>query len=143
MEIAISLLCISDYDAVMELWNQCEGIGLSEADSRESIQAYLHRNSGMSFIASSGDGAVIGAILAGHDGRRGYLHHLAVHPSHRRKGIGGRLVEHALAALKGAGIGKVHLFIFNTNTSGLAFWEASGWKLRNDIAIVSKTIESS
>ncbi|MBN2234543.1 MAG: GNAT family N-acetyltransferase [Opitutales bacterium] len=142
MEIAISTLRINDYNAVMALWNQCDGIGLSEADSRESIQAYLDRNPGMSFIASAGDGAALGAILAGHDGRRGYLHHLAVHPSHRRKGIGGRLVEHALAALKEAGIGKVHLFIFNTNTSGLAFWEASGWKLRTDIAIVSKTIES-
>jgi N-acetylglutamate synthase len=128
------------YEGVFALWQQCEGVGLSEADSRESVQAYLSRNPGMSFIATD-DGAVVGAVLCGHDGRRGYLHHLAVHPQARRRSLGRRLVEQCLRALQQAGIEKSHIFIFNQNEGGIAFWKSVGWTPRSDISIMSKTIE--
>jgi putative acetyltransferase len=99
MNIEIRPFTMVAYDRVLALWQQCEGVGLSEADSRESIQAYLSRNPGMSFIAT-GDGAVVGAVLCGHDGRRGYIHHLAVHPQSRRRSVGRRLVEQCLRALQ-------------------------------------------
>ena len=86
MNIAISPFTIELYDSVLALWQKCEGVGLSDADSREGIQSYLDRNPWMSFVATV-DGSVVGAILAGHDGRRGYIHHLAVHPDHRRQGL--------------------------------------------------------
>lgn len=140
MGITITTLQIDQHDEVIALWKACEGVGLSEADSRESINAYLQRNPGMSFVATNAEGKIVGAILAGHDGRRGYLHHLAVNPAFRRQGIGSKLVEKALFALRQEGIRKVHLFIFETNASGLAFWEASGWTRRNDIGILSKNV---
>ena len=140
MNTEITTFSIDVYEDVLALWKQCEGVGLSDADSRESIQAYLSRNQDMSFVAAI-DGRIVGVILAGHDGRRGYIHHLAVHPSSRRQGIARRLVEHSLAALADAGIQKCHIFIFNDNADGIAFWKSDGWTRRSDISVVSKNIE--
>ena len=128
------------YDAVFALWTECEGVGLSEADSPEGIASYLERNPGMSFVAGE-KGDIIGAVLGGHDGRRGYIHHLAVHPSFRRRAVGRGLVERCLQSLRDEGIRKCHVFIFNENTSGVAFWKAMGWTPRNDIGVISKGID--
>jgi len=141
MTVTISPLTIELHDAVIALWQKCEGVGLSEADSREGIKSYLERNPGMSFVATI-DGAVVGALLAGHDGRRGYIHHLGVHPDHRRKGLGRLLVKKCLAVLGAAGIRKCHLFIFNDNEGGIAFWKSLGWTHRSDIRVASRMIES-
>ena len=140
MNINISPFTIELYDSVLALWQQCEGVGLSDADSRESIQAYLGRNPGMSFVAMS-DGKVVGVVLAGHDGRRGYIHHVAVRPDYRRQGLGRQLVDHCLDVLADAGIQKCHIFIFKTNAGGIAFWESVGWTPRADIGVISKNIE--
>jgi putative acetyltransferase len=142
MDPLISAFTIEFYDAVLALWKQCEGVGLSDADSRENVKSYLDRNPGMSFVAQS-HGRFIGAVLAGHDGRRGYIHHLAVHPNCRRRGIGRQLVSKCLDALRDAGIHKCHLFIFNSNVDGIAFWKSVGWTLRADISVMSRDIERS
>jgi ribosomal protein S18 acetylase RimI-like enzyme len=94
----------------------------------------------LSFITQV-DGVLAGAVLCGHDGRRGYIHHLAVHPQFRRLGIGAQLVDQCLNALREAHIQKCHLFIFNSNENGIAFWKAVGWTPRSDIRITSKSIE--
>jgi len=141
MQIDVVPFTIDVYDDVLMLWEQAEGVGLHDySDSREGIESYLSRNPGLSFVARAG-GTVVGAVLAGHDGRRGYLHYLTVHPDYRRQGIGRRLVDCCLGALQKAGIPKCHLFIFNDNVSGIAFWESVGWTPRTDIAIVSKIID--
>ena len=127
---------ISDHAAAVQLWRITEGIGLSESDSPENIAAYLQRNPGMSFAAVSGE-ALIGAVLSGTDGRRGYLHHLAVDPAWRGLGIGRQLVAHCLQALRRAGLPKCHLFLFRANRSGRQFWEHIGWSLRSDLDVVS------
>ncbi len=139
MNINISQLEIEFYDEILALWQKCDGIGLSDADSRENIKEYLKRNPGMSFIARV-NGKVVGAVLAGHDGRRGYINHLAVHPDCRRNGIGRSLTKHCLKVLEKAGIKKAHIFIFNENSDGIAFWKALGWTERSDIRVISKTI---
>lgn len=130
---------IKRYDEVYGLWDRCSGVGLSGADERDQIAAYLARNPGMSFLALT-DGKVVGTILGGHDGRRGYIHHLAVDDAYRRRGVGRLLLEHCLAALEEAGIQKCHLFIFHENASGIAFWEAQGWTLRQDVRLMSKRL---
>jgi len=132
---------IETYDEVLTLWQQCEGIGLSNADSRENIRYYLERNPGMSFLARTQD-LLIGAVLAGHDGRRGYIHHLAIHPEWRQQGLGRQLVDRCLQALKIGGIQKCHLFIFNDNTGGIAFWKSLEWDFRKDISIISRKLEA-
>lgn len=139
MPAAIRPMDVTDYAAVRNLWESCEGVGLNDADQPEALKAYLERNPGMSCVALAG-GRVVGAALCGHDGRRGYLNHLAVSPAHRQQGIARRLVAHCLAALQTAGIAKCHLFIFTTNTAGRHFWQHIGWELRNDLAVASLTL---
>ena len=136
----ITPFTMTDYAPVIALWELSDGVGLSGADSPENIRFYLERNPSMSFVAKQ-DNMVVGAVLSGHDGRRGYIHHLAVHPDYRRQGIGQQLIDHCFAALHAVGIQKCHLFIFKENQSGIAFWEASGWSYREDIAVMSKMIE--
>lgn len=139
--ITITPFVIEQYDRVIALWDRSAGVGLSGADARDNIAAYLERNPGMSFIALDGED-VVGAILGGHDSRRGYIHHLAVDDRCRRQGIGRDLVDHCLAELKELGIQKCHLFIFHENQEGIAFWEANSWTLRQDIQVMSRHLDS-
>lgn len=140
MNITVAEFTMDAYEPVYRLWERCEGIGLSSADSRPSIQIYLERNPGLSLIAYDGQ-TVVGTILCGHDGRRGYIHHLAVLSAYRRRGIGRLLVDKSLAALQSCDIQKCHLFIFHDNTDGIDFWKSIGWTYRQDIGVVSKIIE--
>lgn len=143
MSFEIREMLIADYDTVLALWQATEGVGLSAADSREAIERYLTRNPGMSFVACSTGVApceIVGAVLAGHDGRRGYLHHLAVRPEYRKQGLGQALVERSMACLRAEGIDKCHLFVFTQNEIGRAFWEHSGWTKRNTLIIMSKDL---
>ena len=125
-------MTIDDYDRVMALMKQTPGITFRDADSRESTARYLERNSGLSFVAEI-NGEIIASLMAGHDGRRGYLQHLVVHPEHRRKGVAGSLTELSLHKLEQLGIRKFHIDLLNENQSGMAFWESQGWKPRSDI----------
>ena len=139
MNITIAEFTIEAYEQVYSLWNTCDGIGLSAADSRDNIRAYLDRNPGMSLLAWD-ENKIVASILCGHDGRRGYIHHLAVHPDYRRQGLGGMLVEKSLVALASAGIQKCHIFIFTDNAPGSEFWKSIGWTPRQDIGVISKNL---
>ena len=140
MQFHISKFTIESYEGVYNLWEQCEGVGLSGADSKENINIFLQRNPGMSYLAEV-DNKIVGAVLAGHDGRRGYIHHLAVSVKYRQLGIGRALVERCLQVLREEEIQKCHIFIFNNNSSGVKFWESIGWSFRNDIGVISKFID--
>ena len=139
MKVYIEPMTMDHYDKVIALWKASENVGLSSADERENIQSFITRNPAMSFVAKE-RGSIIGAALCGHDGRRGYLHHLAVAESHRRKGIGRQLTERCMESLRNVGILKCHLFVFSTNREGKAFWSKTGWTLRSDIQVVSREL---
>jgi N-acetylglutamate synthase len=100
----------ADYDAVLAVWRAGAGVVLREVDDRAPVERYLARNRGLSFVAVDG-GQVVGAVLCGTDGRRGYLQHLAVAPAHRHRGVGRALAERAVAALAASGIDKCHLMV--------------------------------
>lgn len=136
-EVQIEPFALEAYDDIRALWEACEGIGLSRADSLENIRGYLQRNPGFSFVATSGD-RIVGAVLCGHDGRRGYLHHLAVRHEFRGRQTARRLVAACLSALREAGIRKCHAFLFTDNIEGQAFWGRIGWTRRTDLGVVSK-----
>ena len=133
------LMTIDDYPEAYALWIEC-GNGLNDKDdSREGIDKYLKRNPTTSYVAVC-EGDVVGVILCGHDGRRGIIQHACVSPKHRREGIGGKLVDLALAALKEEGINKVLLVAFKKNLGGNAFWESQGFTLREDLNYRNKAL---
>lgn len=134
--LALRALRPSDLMATLALLARCEGIGMRSADSPAALRRFLRRNPGLSVVATEGR-RIIGCVFAGHDGRRGYLHHLAVDPGHRRAGLGRRLVDRALARLLAIGIEKVHCDVFRTNRAALRFWRAAGWQKRADLVRLS------
>lgn len=137
MNIELREMTIDDYEAVYAVWEGSEGIGLSDADSKEGIKRFLAHNPGLSYIALDGD-KVVGAALCGHDGRRGYIHHLAVLTSHRKQGIGRSLVSRCVFALMQIGIAKCHLFVFGENQDAIDFWEKVGWDQRVELMMMSQ-----
>ena len=139
LETRISPMTMSDHPLALLLWQNTPGIGLSSADGPEAMQKYLLRNPGLSQCAWVND-TLAGTVLAGHDGRRGYLHHLCVHGGYRHLGIGRLLVSRALAALAVQGMDKAHAFLFEDNEDGRKFWNRIGWDRRTDICVVSRLI---
>lgn len=129
-----------DYEAVLALWQASDGVGLSDADAPDQIGRFLERNPGLSLVALVDD-ELVGAVLCGHDGRRGYLHHLAVHPDYRQRGIGRQLVQRCLAKLGEAGIQKCHLFVFKDNEGARTFWQRTGWTPRTELRMMSRLID--
>lgn len=142
-DVDIRSMTVDDFDEVMALWQASKGVGLDcHTDTREGITAYLARNPGLSFVARQEE-RVVGAVLCGHDGRRGYLHHLAVAPSHRRRGIGRVLVERCLGQLGLLGIQKCNIFLYADNDEGEAFWRRNGWLERSDLKVLQRATPQS
>ncbi|HIW83475.1 MAG TPA: GNAT family N-acetyltransferase [Candidatus Dorea gallistercoris] len=129
----IRVMTIDDYDQVYGLWHRIRGFGLrSVDDSREGIERFLRRNPTTSVVAVK-DGTIVGAILCGHDGRRGCLYHVCVDEAYRMRGIGKAMVVAAMEALKAEKINKVSLIAFTKNDIGNAFWKEIGWTKRQDL----------
>jgi putative acetyltransferase len=133
-------MTIDDYPAVVGLWQRTEGVGLTESDSEEGIASFLRRNPAMSAIALSSSGGLLGALLCGHDGRRGYLHHLAVPLSYRGRGIASRLIAWCFKRLAIEGIPKCNVFLLSDNEPGALFWQHNGWTPRPDLRVFQKAI---
>ena len=129
----IRIMRPEDYDRVWRLWLSCPGLALNNLDdSREGIARFLRRNPDTCFVAEEED-AIVGVILTGYDGRRGYIYHPAVRPDRQGRGIGAALVGASMEALRAMGVTKGALIAFASNESGNAFWEKQGFRLRTDI----------
>lgn len=129
----VRAMTIEDYDEVRALWMSIKGFGIrSVDDSREGVEAFLKRNPGSSVVAVM-DGRIVGAILCGHDGRRGCLYHVCVAEEYRMRGIGRQMVVFCMEALKAEQINKVSLIAFTANDIGNAFWRQIGWTKREDL----------
>ena len=128
----IRLMKASDYKQAVTLWESSSGLGLTAADdSQEGFERYLRRNPETWFTAES-EGRLIGTVLAGHDGRRGYIYHLAVAEAYRRHGLGQELVRHAVDALRDQGIHRAALVALADNGPGNAFWDSMGFFCRQN-----------
>lgn len=137
----IRVMKISDYEQVYNMWLSCVGMGFNNVDdSKEGIEKFLKRNPTSCFVAIEDD-IVVGAVIAGNDGRRGYIYHLAVNPKYRNKGIGTTLVNNVMNALENLGINKVALLTFKRNEVANAFWEKQGFSTREDINYRNKQIK--
>lgn len=134
--LAIREMKISDYDSVVKLWRDTENLSLRDVDSKENIGDYLVKNQGLSFVAVQ-ENDIVGAVLVGSDGRRGYLQHLAVAPGSRMQGIGQKLVGEAVKALDAIGIAKTHLFVLSDNMGAQVFYQSLGWYPRDEVRMFS------
>ena len=143
-KLTYKIVTAADYDELYALWNQVEQTkrALNPVDdSREGISRYIKRNPSTCFAALS-DGKIVGAILTGHDGRRGMIHHLCVHPDFQRLGIARALVSKAEEALKKEGITKAFGLVFKDNDKANSFWEKMGYSLRTNLNYRNKSLNA-
>ena len=137
---SIRLMTIDDYEQVYELWMSCAGMGLNNLDdSKEGIEKFLRRNPDTCFVADV-ENVIIGVIIVGNDGRRGYIYHTAVHPQYRKQGVANSLVDTAMTALQKIGISKAALVVFERNEIGNDFWEKMGFTVRGDLIYRNKAL---
>lgn len=132
-------MIVGDYEQMIALWKNTPGIGISDADSKKNISQFLERNPGLSFVYEI-DKRIIGTVLCGHDGRRGYIYHLAVDHEFKKQGIGKALMEHCLEKLGRKRIAKCHLFLYSDNEDAIQFYSRIGWEKRSNLLIYSKNI---
>lgn len=138
----VRTMTIEDYEGVSALWKTINGFAIrSVDDSREGVEAFLRRNPTTSVVAEE-DGRIVGAILCGHDGRRGCLYHVCVHKDYRRHGIGKAMVVKCMQELKNEKINKVSLIAFTKNDIGNAFWNCIGWTKREDLNYYDFTLNT-
>lgn len=136
----IRKMTISDYEKIFDLWRGTDGMGLrSLDDSQQGISAFLVRNPTTNFVAVD-EGEIIGTILCGHDGRRGYIYHTVVRSDYRNRGIATKLIESAIAALQKEKITRVCLNVLETNECGKSFWQKRGWEKKDFLGFYSKSI---
>lgn len=139
--ITICPFAAGDIARAIKLWSGIEGLGLTESDTDVAIDLFLKRNLGFSAIATTAENDVIGAVLCGHNGRAGFLYHLAVAESHRGRGIGTRLVDYCFARLAEAAIPRCNIFVYTANHSGNQFWLRSGWNDPTTWKVLQKHVE--
>ena len=138
----VRVMTIEDYEQVKALWMTIKGFAIrSIDDSYEGVERFLRRNPTTSVVAIE-EGKVVGAILCGHDGRRGCLYHVCVAPEYRLKGIGKAMVVFCMKALQDEGISKVSLIAFTKNDIGNAFWKQIGWTRREDLNYYDFTLNT-
>lgn len=135
-------MSIEDYAGMYQLWRDISGMGMNSLDdSEEGISKYLERNPNTCFVAVK-EKRIVGVILSGHDGRRGFIYHTAVLVSERKQGIGNALLSASLAALETEGITKVALVVFSKNEVGNRFWEQRGFTIRPDLTYRNKALKN-
>lgn len=122
----------TDYPKLIKLWEAAGNIEVRQTDTPEVLARFLYRNPTCSYAAYAGT-RLIGAILAGHDGWRGHLYHMAVKPDYRERGIGTRLVNAAVSAIKSEDIQKIHCLVKRDNLIAQQFWEACSFDLREEL----------
>jgi ribosomal protein S18 acetylase RimI-like enzyme len=121
---------------MLNLWQSIPGLGVGLGDDEDSLQVFMSRNPATSLLLKN-DEQIIGTVLAGYDGRRGYIYHLAVYPQFQKKGYGKWLLNQVLSELKALGAKKIHLFVYRNNEEAISFYIHNKWKLRGDIQVLS------
>lgn len=125
---------VDDIGAAVAVWAQAEGVCLSESDTPSRIAHFLDRNPDSCFVARV-HGRTVGAVLCGHDGRRGHIYHLGVDPSVRRQGVASALLSHCMAALADAGVPVCRASVLTDNAEAHEFWNAVGWIEREHLKL--------
>ena len=129
----IEKMKIDDYDEIYQVWSNSNGVTLRAIDdSKDGVGSFLERNPNNSFVCRI-HGKMVGGILCGHDGRKGFIYHTVVNENYRRSGIGRKLVEKVIQSLAEENITKIGVLVNSDNISGNDFWESLGFKYLNDL----------
>lgn len=136
----LSRLASSDYENALTFWRRARGMGTTGIETTERLASFLKRNPGLSFKITDRD-EIIGTILCGHDGRRGYLHHLAIAPAYTDQNVARTLIDRSLRSLERHGIRRCHIFISAQNKGGQEFWKSVDWDEQGDLTVFSHDIE--
>jgi len=140
-EIIIRELRSEDLEDALNLWKISFAAGFSSSfDKRDVLERYLIRNPGLSTAAFVKDNRLIGALLCGHDGRRGSIYHTAVYPDYRGMNIGRKMEARALEKLRDEGITTGFLFINVKNPGSKEFWETIGWSVAEEVRYLYKEL---
>ena len=123
------------YNDVLQIWN-ASGISVGSSDEREEIKRVLRKNSDL-FLVGLIEKKVIAVVIGAFDGRRGYVHHLAVSPEYQNKGYGRKIMEELHKRFRNLNVHKVHLFIEKYNEEVINFYKKLGWEIRDDLIMMS------
>lgn len=126
----------ADIYKMQSLWENTSGLGIGSGDDEDSLKTFLKRNPTTCLVLKKDD-KLVGTVLGGFDGRRGYIYHLAVHSDYQRKGYGKLLLNSVILELKALGAKKIHLFVYRSNEKAINFYLHNRWKLRSDIQVLS------
>lgn len=137
MDFVLREVTVEDFSQVLHLWESVEGVVLTDTDDPPNLEDYLSRNPGLSTVAEF-RGELIAVVLCGHDGRRGYLHHLAVRADSRNRGVGRAMVDRCMERLAGCGIKRCNLFILNDHATARDFWQRDDWIEWPEIRLLQK-----
>lgn len=127
---------LTDMGSMLDLWKATPGLGVGKGDGKDALHDFMQRNPSTCLVLRIDEG-LIGTVLGGFDGRRGYIYHLAVHPGYQGKGYGKVLLNQVIDELKSLGALKIHLFVFDDNQTAIGFYYHQGWELRQDIKVFS------
>ena len=130
MTLQIRRFAVADTDAVTGLWAEAFPHDPPRNDPKQVIARKIARDPELFWVAvdASAMGEPVGVVMAGYDGVRGWLYHLAVTPPRRGEGIAKALTLHAVGELRALGCPKVNLQVRGSNTGVIAFYEALGWQ---------------
>lgn len=123
------------YNDVIKLWKKA-GISVGSSDTVEEVKIMLNRNPRL-FLIGKLNNHVIAVVMGAFDGRRGYVHHLAVDPKHQKKGYGKILMDELMKNFRQMGVHKIHLFIEKYNEEIVDFYLKLGWEIRDDLIMMS------
>ena len=131
----IELFTMRYYHDIIDLWKR-SGIEVSSSDTQDEIAKILKRNSDL-FLIGKEDGKVVAVVIGAFDGRRGYVHHLAIDPDYQKKRYGKMMMDELIERFRKKKVHKVHLFIEKHNKEVVAFYKELGWDIRNDLIMMS------
>jgi len=139
MNTAVRLMEVADIPASLELWKHMEGLSIRGSDNIRDLSDHVGKNPGHNFVAMYGD-RLIGTVLGGFDGRRGYIYHLAVHEDFRKQNIGKELMERCFQSFRDIRVTKCHMMVLSNNTEAQEFYKRIGCEKRDEIIVYSKTL---
>lgn len=131
----------ADYEAVYALWKSIErGVRIGRSDTPAEIEKKLSRDPDL-FLVAEAEGAIIGSVIGGYDGRRGLIYHLAVAPDYRGQGIGSRLMEEVEARLRAKGCLKCYLLVTADNPEAELYYQHRGWQHMDSVRLFGKELQ--